>query len=39
MGNERLLKDASILFLLAAVTLAPGSASAGGLTSPRQERE
>jgi hypothetical protein len=34
MGNDRLAKTASILVLLAAVTLAPGTAFAGGLTHP-----
>jgi len=34
MGNFRLAKNASILVLLAAVTLAPGTASAGGPKHP-----
>ena len=36
MGNFRLAKNASILALLAAVTLAPGTASAGGPEYPRK---
>ncbi|MGO9469388.1 MAG: hypothetical protein ACLQIB_04035 [Isosphaeraceae bacterium] len=34
MGSERLAKSASILVLLAAVMLAPGTASAGGQNVP-----
>ena len=34
MGNDRLAKNASILVLLAAVALAPGTASAGGPEYP-----
>ncbi len=34
MGNDRLAKNASILVFLAAVTLAPGAASAGGYEHP-----
>ena len=36
MGNLRLAKNASILVLLAAATLAPGTASAGGPEYPRK---
>jgi len=34
MSNDRLAKNASILVLLVAVTLAPGTASAGGPKHP-----
>lgn len=34
MGNDRLAKNASILIVLSAITLAPGTASAGGLKAP-----
>ena len=36
MGNFRLAKNASFLVFLAAVTLAPGTASAGGPEYPRK---
>ncbi len=38
MGNERLAKNASILVLLAAAMLAPGTASAGGQNPPGKNR-
>jgi hypothetical protein len=34
MGNDRLAKNASVLVLLIAVTLTPGTASAGGRIYP-----
>ncbi len=37
MGNDRLSNNASILVLLVAVAMAPGTASAGGSQTSRQE--